>query len=742
MSTRELFEFQSNTIDRLIEITSIDRRSTVVVKAPTGAGKTVILINFIDRYLSHIQPKTAFIWLCPGKGNLEEQSKAQMTEWFPQRNSMDLLTALNSGFTSESITFVNWELVTNKNNNALKDGERKNLYERIDEAKRNNIQFIIIIDEEHSNNTSKANDLINSFTAKNVIRVSATAKNNKVDEFIKIDDNDVIESGLITKALYVNEGLTENVEIDEDYNLLIDLAEQKRKEILERYRKTVPNRVINPLVLIQFPNGHKETIDAVESKLANLGYTTDNGLVSVWMSEDKRDLPPNLTDNNATPCYLLMKQAISTGWDCPRAKILIKLREGGSEDFQIQTIGRIRRMPERRHYDDQLLDYCFVYTLDEKYKSGLLESLEARAFELRRLFLKDKCKSFRLVKESRDLDHKGIGEREILKLVYDYFINFYKLGDDREENKRILSLSENGFVFGQYMYKSAVHGMFKSQESLTEDDLIDRIKIKWKVNTHNHGIFYLHSLDSIKKSIGISNHQVKTILERLFRSKIRSSLKKLLSLNTLEFYAFVINNEEQLKAVFRNVSSHVDNNQHSLYFQPKESDFKILEQDNFTIDLTSKETAVIESNSYKNYTRAFITDRLRSKSERMFEMFCEQNDQIDWYYKNGDKGKEYFSIVYTNGLNVQRLFYPDYILKKTDGSIWLIETKGGELNGQDQNIDIQIENKFSALNKYAMRHDGINWGFVRNKNENLYINNTEYSSDMNDRNWKALSSVI
>ena len=57
------------------------------------------------------------------------------------------------------------------------------------------------------------------------------------------------------------------------------------------------------------------------------------------------------------------------GWDCPRAKILVKLREGGSEEFQIQTIGRIRRMPERKHYGINVLDFCYLYTLDTKYKA-------------------------------------------------------------------------------------------------------------------------------------------------------------------------------------------------------------------------------------------------------------------------------------------------------------------------------------------------------------------------------------
>ncbi len=126
---------------------------------------------------------------------------------------------------------------------------------------------------------------------------------------------------------------------------------------------------IRPLVLIQFPTGQPETIKAVEEKLAKMGYTYDNGLVNIWMSDDKH-ISDDLTANNGTPAFLLMKQAIATGWDCPRAKILVKLREEGSEEFQIQTIGRIRRMPERKHYDFPIvLDFCFIYTLDTKYKT-------------------------------------------------------------------------------------------------------------------------------------------------------------------------------------------------------------------------------------------------------------------------------------------------------------------------------------------------------------------------------------
>lgn len=184
-----------------------------------------------------------------------------------------------------------------------------------------------------------------------------------------------------------------------------------------------------------------------------MGYTYENGMVSKWMSEEKIDLPSNLTENDATPVFLLMKQAISTGWDCPRAKILVKLREGMNEQFEIQTIGRIRRMPESCHYDDDLLDYCFVYTFDETLKNGLLQQVD-KAYETRRLFLKEKCKTFTLEKQIRNRDLGMMGTRDILAKAYKCLVNKYKLGSDKKANQSLLEKA--GYVFGDSLLGSTI----------------------------------------------------------------------------------------------------------------------------------------------------------------------------------------------------------------------------------------------------------------------------------------------
>ena len=725
-----LFDFQEKAVIKLLDIVTDSRsKQTVIVKSPTGSGKTIILIDFIEEYLTKVSSSTSFIWLCPGKGDLEEQSRQKMCKFAPHRYTQNLFDALQNGFDDESTTFINWELVTKKGNTAIRDSERKNLFDRIAEAHRAGTEFIVIIDEEHSNNTAKAKSIIDAFSAKKIIRVSATAVENKRYEYLEIDEVDVINAGLITKALYVNEGLVDGMEISNDYECLLDLADAKRKAIAARYKEL--GKAIRPLVLIQFPNGQPETIRAVEAKLESMGYTYDNGMVSIWMSEDKRDLPDNLTENDATPVFLLMKQAISTGWDCPRAKILVKLREGMSEEFEIQTIGRIRRMPEARHYEDDLLDFCYVYTFDEKYKAGLLSSMD-KAYETRRLFLKDKCKTFTLEKEIRDMDFDGLGEREVLFKIHEALVAKYHLSSDKKQNQGLLS--DAGYIFGAEIHGQALQGEFVRTSALTESH--SYITTHRRIDTHKHGMQLMHSIDAIKSSIGMAQNKVKTILERLFR-KGGNPNQKLIALETAEFYAFIINNQHKLREEFREVTAQMAV-QMSMQLHPKKSTFHIPEQDFFRYDPNVKNEVEYLSNAYHEYTSGFATSLVRSTCEMLFEQHCEGRQDIEWVYKNGDTGQQYFSIVYVDGIQKQWLFYADYIVMKKDGTVWVIETKGGETKGQDKNIDRQIANKFNAFKAYATKHN-LHWGFVRDKDNQLYINNTEFAVDMADEHWVLLT---
>ncbi|WP_373826176.1 DEAD/DEAH box helicase family protein [Bacteroides heparinolyticus] len=50
--TLNLFDFQEKAVMQLLDLTTDSRsKQTIVVKSPTGSGKTIMLIGFVDEYL-------------------------------------------------------------------------------------------------------------------------------------------------------------------------------------------------------------------------------------------------------------------------------------------------------------------------------------------------------------------------------------------------------------------------------------------------------------------------------------------------------------------------------------------------------------------------------------------------------------------------------------------------------------------------------------------------------------------
>lgn len=749
-----LRKFQFNASDWLLASTGPDSETrTLIVKAPTGSGKTIILLNYINDYLTDTYDKTSFVWLSIGSGDLEEQSKEKMDRLLPDRVSKTLSDALLTGFEGGEVTFINWESVTRDKNRALREGELKNIKDRIADAHRNGIEFIVIIDEEHRNNTPKAYEFMDYFSAFNIIRVSATTIHNDAAETYEIPESDVIASGLITKAMYVNDGVEDDngTDMSNEYAYLVDLAIKKRSDIQKEYERL--NKKIKPLVIIQFPDSSQEQIELVEKYLEERGFTYANGFVAKWLSDEKINIE-GIEEIDAIPQFLVWKQALSTGWDCPRAKILVKLRENMSDSFETQTIGRIRRMPEAKHYNNDLLDNCFMYTFDEAWKEAALK--DPNTHEVREVFIKPEGKELILTREVRDSASDSFGEREVREILSAYFAKKFKLETEsrlslevKEDNKR--KIAADSWVFGTKIDRTYKKGRFVKISDLLKADPTQHGTISREVNTHHHGRDVMHIINELHGIISISDSVVRSILKTLFhRSQYRRN-DNLIALENREWYAFIINNREQLKEAFRAVkagdlSQHVSSTQISLFdVYYKEREFRIPLSEVYKYDSSRKdlEGQIFDSSVYQEYQKNMVTDKTRSTVEQMFEYYCENNERVKWFYNNGDKGDKYFSIAYQDGLGQVRLFYPDYIVHETDGSTWIIETKGGESSGQTQNIDELARTKFDAFKLYIERHPDIKWGFVRNISDKLFLNNTEWEEAIaKSKNWISLDEFL
>lgn len=57
------------------------------------------------------------------------------------------------------------------------------------------------------------------------------------------------------------------------------------------------------------------------------------------------------------------------------------------------------------------------------------------------------------------------------------------------------------------------------------------------------------------------------------------------------------------------------------------------------------------------------------------------------------------------------------------------------------NIDVQILNKFKALKEYV-NNKNLKWVFLRNNDNELYLNNYEYFNVLSDSYWVNIKDVM
>lgn len=729
-----LMKFQLNAMRELL-IAMEENGRDIILKSPTGSGKTIMLTHFMSEYVKG-HSHTVFVWLTPGKGNLEEQSKRKMDLYIHNASTKLLGDVMTSGFSENDCCFINWEKLTQKGNNALKDSERTNFLEWIEKAHREGLQFKVIIDESHQNFTEKSDAIVQLFKTNKIIRCSATPLSDKGARLIEVTEADVIAEGLIKKLLVINEDFPSLVETDSPTEYLLEAALKKHGELDAAFSSTGSN--VNPLIVVQLPNNSDSLFDSVADWFEKQGISIAGGNLAVWLSNRHENLE-NIERNDGKQIAVIIKQAVATGWDCPRAHILVKLREGMDETFEIQTIGRIRRMPEARHYGNDALDSCYLFTFDSKFTQGAKAALGKNALSAKTVFLKNEYKKFSLVKEQRTQVVDTQDDAQALKAITKYLKEKYNLDKDTAQNK--IRLEAGGFVFRDKIERTTFSGEAMVISDVNAENL-NTVRFRETMNTHSHGREFHNRVGRIGLEIGLEYASAVTILGKLFANEGKFLYKeKLLELSIKNWYAFVINNFDELRHSFRFAMSQDAGLNQALGLETvSEKPFFIPQSSLFTYDAAVKIQSEFKKNVYTGYLSSAET---RSAPEKLFERFCENSAAVDWWYKNGDKGDEFFSIVYVDNSKRQKLFYPDYILY-VKGEPWIIETKGGfDRNGESEDIDSFSPAKCAVLQKYLARHK-LHGGFVRQDKASmeLLICTGEYTDDVTSDAWKVLREVI
>ena len=415
MASFNPLQFQKKAIDNLNEAflrlwKRQDRQLPLVFKSPTGSGKTLTIAHFI-RGLNHLPQwkiDKAFIWIT-FSDDLAMQSRDKFKEYFENNLENNLVTVndINRGKLFENdILFLNWQKVVqdNASTRKLKLRRPKDKLARkesgsyfedvIEKTKKDGREIILVIDEAHVNkSTVLAQDIIDQIDPKIIIHVTATPKDKDVvkaatlNSFVQVPREDVVEEGLIKEKIIVQteEDLEKHKSQDLD-EVLLALGIERREQLKTELKKL--GKDINPLMLIQLPNDDNDLIakgDKTKEEIVS-EFLAKNGIkspkIAKWF-DGKRENLDYITDNDSGVDFMLFKQTAGTGWDCPRACVLVMFREIGSEIFYVQTVGRILRMPEPNAKDDYKnnpnLRIGYLYT---NYKRNQVELPDVKKNEI------------------------------------------------------------------------------------------------------------------------------------------------------------------------------------------------------------------------------------------------------------------------------------------------------------------------------------------------------------------------
>ena len=224
---------------------------------------------------------------------------------------------------------------------------------------------------------------------------------------------------------------------------------------------------------------------------------------------------------------------LATGWDCPRAHILVKLRDNMSETFEIQTIGRIRRMPEAKHYDCDLLDCCYLFTLDEKFTESVKLSLGKDALEAYRVFLKSEHRSFTLISEYKTNVPFPRDAKLALKVISKFFEKKYHTTSAMDKNKTLLEAHGYSFAEDIIDYTKSGEVSILSKENISG---LNDVAIHEPLNTHKHGKAYHHCVAEIGFKINLDYSSINAIIRKLFLQGLHCDCK-ILKIDTRALYA-------------------------------------------------------------------------------------------------------------------------------------------------------------------------------------------------------------
>lgn len=414
----ELFPFQKTALARLRQSAatalgnyqSTHTPQVVSYTAPTGAGKTIVMSALIEdiyygNELYPEQPEAIFIWLSDSP-QLNEQSRLKIDLKADKIRLNQCVVISDEAFDMEmledgNIYFLNTQKLS-KSSNLTKhsDGRQYTIWETLSNTVREKgDRLYFIIDEAHRGAHS-AKDLTKNTTIMQkflkgseadrlppmpvVIGMTATPQRfNRLAEgiqstthYVRTTADEVRASGLLKDRIII----TYPEHSGNDMAVLQAATDEWQQKCQHWYQYCYEQHYgqVNPIIVIQVQNGSGNQISAtdlndclhiIEERMGDrflegqVVHAFGEGTPTIQIGG--LDVPycePSRIADDKRIKVVFFKETLTTGWDCPRAEVMMSFRRAVDHTYIAQLLGRMVRTPTQQHINvDETLNDVHLY---------------------------------------------------------------------------------------------------------------------------------------------------------------------------------------------------------------------------------------------------------------------------------------------------------------------------------------------------------------------------------------------
>lgn len=439
-----LFDFQKDALNALRSkllaartYASSDNPQAIAFSAPTGSGKTVMMTALFEALL--VQPDdqlewpadwapqsdAVILWLSD-MPELNEQTRLKIERQSDRVNRVQQLVSIDSGFDAPRlgggrIYFMNTQkLGTDKRLTKEGDGRQYSIWTTISNTARAiPDRFYVVIDEAHrgmagGKGAKDAQSLIQRFLKGHapdglikmplVIGISATtrrfvdtvtnAASGHTVHHVQIRPEDVRQSGLLKDRILIHHP---EASTSAAMSLLEEAARRwaTMTDLWDKFCKEEGEPVVRPVLVVQVENATEQQLtktslsDALSVVESAIGRRLADGEIAHAMHETGdldiggrrvRRVEASRIDEDKTIGVVFFKTSLSTGWDCPRAEVMMSFRHAQDHTYIAQLLGRMVRTPLARRIErDAVLNdvHLFVPYFDRESVKSVIAALQS-----------------------------------------------------------------------------------------------------------------------------------------------------------------------------------------------------------------------------------------------------------------------------------------------------------------------------------------------------------------------------